>query len=51
MAKKQSPTKEQLEAYVVQLEEYTMSIKDYVAGFIGTTPPGPKPKNPPGVPK
>lgn len=39
--------KEQLKLYAVQLEQYVANLRAY----IGTTPSGPHPKNPPRLPK
>ncbi len=51
MEKEKIPTKEQLEAYVKELKDYMISLNNYIAAYVGTTPPGPRPSNPPGMPK
>jgi hypothetical protein len=59
MAKNKTITKEQLEDFICALEDYQKGeLQSYINNLknqlgvvpFATTPPGPPPKNPPGIP-
>lgn len=50
--KTQPIRREQLEAYIAEVDAYAESLRDYMRGLdTGTTPPGQSPPKPPKLPK